>query len=319
MQSACSMRSTISRAGCSSIDCGWCGGLSSAPGSPHGRFAASRRPGRLRPCLSRWARADRCEARATLQAGEILPDRIRTHHHHLRCVRRSPTSPAPPGVHRHSRPGAEPAPGRAWADPRAGDGGGARDRLPAGGRPGADHPAGTPGLRPAERTQHVHGPARRASGTNRRRAGGGGRARLHRVDGFSPDALAAAVRDLPSTSGGVGLIALDHPVVREAIRAAVARGLAVLTLVSDIANVPRIAYVGIDNRPPGAWPATCSAASSGLDQRGRAVRGLARYRGHEEREMGFRHILADDSRTCALRVARGPRRSRAQLPRGRRC
>ena len=119
--------------------------------------------------------------------------------------------------------------------------------------------------------------------------------RLHRIDGFSPDALAAVLRELPPGTGGVGLIGLDHPVVREAIRATVARGIALLTLVSDIANVPSAGYVGIDNRAAGRLAGHLlgrfvpgSAGEVAL------FAGSLSYRGHEEREMGFRHILADE-------------------------
>ena len=119
--------------------------------------------------------------------------------------------------------------------------------------------------------------------------------RVHRVDGFSPEALAASLRELQGTSAGIGIIALDHPLVREAIREAAAVGTPVLTLVSDIAHAPRIAYVGIDNRNAGRLAGHLlgrfvpgSAGEVAL------FAGSLSYRGHEEREMGFRHILADE-------------------------
>lgn len=119
--------------------------------------------------------------------------------------------------------------------------------------------------------------------------------RVHRVDGFSPEALAASLRELEGASGGIGIIALDHPLVREAIREATAAGTPVLTLVSDIAHTPRVAYVGIDNRNAGRLAGHLlgrfvpgSAGEVAL------LAGSLSYRGHEEREMGFRHILAED-------------------------
>jgi LacI family transcriptional regulator len=118
---------------------------------------------------------------------------------------------------------------------------------------------------------------------------------LHRVDGFSPDALAATLRELQRSSHGVGIIALDHPIVREAIRDAAGSGVPVLTMVSDVANVPRVGYVGIDNRAAGRLAGHLlgrfvpgSAGEVAL------FAGSLRYRGHEEREMGFRHVLADE-------------------------
>ena len=119
--------------------------------------------------------------------------------------------------------------------------------------------------------------------------------RVHRVDGFSPEALASSLRELRGASGGIGIIALDHPVVREAIRETAAAGTPVLTMVSDIAHAPRIAYVGIDNRNAGRLAGHLlgrfvpgSAGEVAL------FAGSLSYRGHEEREMGFRHVLADE-------------------------
>jgi LacI family transcriptional regulator len=131
---------------------------------------------------------------------------------------------------------------------------------------------------------------------------------LHRVEGFSPDTLAATLRELPPASRGVGLIALDHPVVREAIRAVVARGVTVLTLVSDVANVPRSGYVGIDNRAAGRLAGhLLGRFVPGSVGEVALLAGSLSYRGHEEREMGFRHILADEFpnlRTIQLREVR---------------
>ena len=83
--------------------------------------------------------------------------------------------------------------------------------------------------------------------------------------------------------------------MREAIREAAAAGTPVLTMVSDIAQAPRIAYVGIDNRNAGRLAGHLlgrfvpgSAGEVAL------FAGSLSYRGHEEREMGFRHILADE-------------------------
>ena len=119
--------------------------------------------------------------------------------------------------------------------------------------------------------------------------------RVHRVDGFNPEALANSLHELRGISGGIGIIALDHPIVREAIRETAAAGTPVLTMVSDIAQAPRIAYVGIDNRNAGRLAGHLlgrfvpgSAGEVAL------FAGSLSYRGHEEREMGFRHILADE-------------------------
>jgi LacI family transcriptional regulator len=115
------------------------------------------------------------------------------------------------------------------------------------------------------------------------------------IEGFNPDSLARALQDLDPATRGVGVIALDHPTVREAIRGLSARGVKVITLVSDILHVPRVAYVGIDNRAAGRLAGYVLGRFLG-SERPRKVAlfaGSLSYRGHEEREMGFRHILGE--------------------------
>ena len=75
--------------------------------------------------------------------------------------------------------------------------------------------------------------------------------RVHHIEGFDPEALARTLLDLRHGASAIGVLPLDHPVVREAIREVVAGGVPVLTIVSDISNVPRLGYVGIDNRAAG--------------------------------------------------------------------
>jgi LacI family transcriptional regulator len=119
--------------------------------------------------------------------------------------------------------------------------------------------------------------------------------RVHMVDGFSPEALAGTLHALAPESRGVGLIALDHPLVREAIREVAAKDLPVLTLVSDIANVPSVGYVGIDNRAAGRLAGHLLGRFMPRGPGEVALfAGSLSYRGHEEREMGFRHMLAED-------------------------
>ncbi len=120
--------------------------------------------------------------------------------------------------------------------------------------------------------------------------------RVATIEGFNPDSLARALYGLAGKTRGVGVIALDHPTVREAIRALSAGGVKVLTLASDISHVPRVAYVGIDNRAAGRVAGYILGRFLGSAERKKVAlfAGSLSYRGHEEREMGFRHILAEE-------------------------
>jgi len=67
-----------------------------------------------------------------------------------------------------------------------------------------------------------------------------------------PHALAATLRALPDREvAGVAVMAPETPVLRDAIRALRARGVAVVALVSDLPNTERDHFVGIDNRAAG--------------------------------------------------------------------
>jgi LacI family transcriptional regulator len=121
------------------------------------------------------------------------------------------------------------------------------------------------------------------------------RLRVHRIPGFNPAALSEVLQTLQHESQGVGLVALDHPTVREAVRDLAAAGIPILTMVSDISNVPRIGYVGIDNRGAGRLAGhLLGRFIRGKHRKIALFAGSLSYRGHEEREMGFRHILAED-------------------------
>jgi len=118
--------------------------------------------------------------------------------------------------------------------------------------------------------------------------------RLHFTEGFDPYALADTLLKLAGQSKAVGVIALDHPVVREALRQLRNSGAIVFTMISDISNVPREGYVGIDNRAAGRLSGYLLGRLLPRSPAKLALfAGSLSYRGHEEREMGFRHILRE--------------------------
>jgi LacI family transcriptional regulator len=118
--------------------------------------------------------------------------------------------------------------------------------------------------------------------------------RLSMIEGFDPAAMAAKLGALAGRSQGIGITALDHPVLREAIRSVIAGGTPVVTLASDITQVPRVGYIGIDNRAAGRLAGyLLGRFLHGGPGKVALFAGSLSYRGHEEREMGFRHILAE--------------------------
>jgi len=123
---------------------------------------------------------------------------------------------------------------------------------------------------------------------------------IHSVEGFNPDTLAHALENLKGQAHGVGVIALDHPSVREAMRSLAQSGIPIVTIASDILHVPRIRYIGIDNRAAGRLGGYILGRFLGRFL-GKATgtkialfAGSLSYRGHEEREMGFRRVIAEE-------------------------
>jgi LacI family transcriptional regulator len=68
---------------------------------------------------------------------------------------------------------------------------------------------------------------------------------------FNPKALAGRLLSLAGDYDGVAFMALEHPLVREAVAALHAEGIFVLTLISNLSNSPRAAFVGMDKRAAG--------------------------------------------------------------------
>lgn len=135
------------------------------------------------------------------------------------------------------------------------------------------------------------------------------------IDSFAaldPDAMASRLAALEGRTDGVALVAVDHPAVREAIRGLVRAGSAVVTLVSDIHSVPRLAYVGIDNGQAGRLAGYVMGRFLDRDRPARIAffAGTLSYRGHQEREMGFRQVLTDDFSHLTLVARREVREDR---------
>ncbi len=117
---------------------------------------------------------------------------------------------------------------------------------------------------------------------------------IHAVDGLSPEALVAAIERTSLKASGVGLITVDHPITRNAIRLLSQAGVRVITIASDVLQTPRSAYVGVDNRVAGRTAGLMmgklvgsSTGSLGL------FMGSHAYHGHEERENGFRAVITE--------------------------
>lgn len=117
-----------------------------------------------------------------------------------------------------------------------------------------------------------------------------------RPSGLGAETTAAMLRDIAPDTDGLALVALDAPLVREAAKAFANLGKPVVAIASPITGLGPGGYIGIDNRSAGRVAGQLAARL--VRERTGAVAlltGSLSYRGHEEREMGFRAVLAADA------------------------
>ncbi len=120
------------------------------------------------------------------------------------------------------------------------------------------------------------------------------RCRVEFVEGFNPEVLAKALLRHGARADGIAFMALEHPLVRDAVDALAERGVHTVTLISDLSGARRAAYVGLDNRAAGRTAAYLIARFIG-DRPAQVamIAGSLSYRAHEEREMGFLYLFKE--------------------------
>jgi LacI family transcriptional regulator len=119
------------------------------------------------------------------------------------------------------------------------------------------------------------------------------RARYHFSEAVRlPELVALIDRIGARGTHGLFLKAPDEPEVAAAVDRVIARGIPVVTLVTDVSNNRRAAYVGMDNRAAGETAAYLIGEwLAGAKAQILATLSSNRFRGEEEREIGFRRAL----------------------------
>jgi LacI family transcriptional regulator len=137
---------------------------------------------------------------------------------------------------------------------------------------------------------------------------------LRHTDVFEADTLATALDEIGTVYDGVAVVALDHPQVREAINALDARGVSVVTLVSDVPGSRRSHYVGIDNSAAGRTAATLMGRYlCGRTGKVGLIAGSLSLRDHIERQFGFEQVMAHDFPNLTLLPVREGRDDRHKV------
>ena len=113
------------------------------------------------------------------------------------------------------------------------------------------------------------------------------------VPPLDPEAIVEAIDELGDDVGdGVALVAVESQIVRDAIAGLRARGVHVITLISDIPNSMRERFVGIDNVAAGRVAASLlkrfvSPRTGDIA----VVAGSGTLRDHVERRLGFEQVM----------------------------
>ncbi|MDJ0917146.1 MAG: LacI family DNA-binding transcriptional regulator [Woeseiaceae bacterium] len=121
------------------------------------------------------------------------------------------------------------------------------------------------------------------------------RVQSHMVDGLEPEILAEKLIEVGTDTDGIAFVALDHPIVREAVDTLSKEGVGLVSLVSDLSRSSRLAYVGLDNRAAGRTAALLMGRFLSDKEAGSIALfpGRPSYRGHEEREAGFKSMIRE--------------------------
>lgn len=118
---------------------------------------------------------------------------------------------------------------------------------------------------------------------------------LHRHD-FAPDAdaeVAAFIARPPHRRNGLILAVHDTPEIRAAVHQVIAQGVPVVTLMSDISDVARLHYAGIDNFMAGRSAGYFMGRMAQREGRVLVLTNDLSFRAHRDRTGGFLAALSD--------------------------
>jgi LacI family transcriptional regulator len=120
----------------------------------------------------------------------------------------------------------------------------------------------------------------------------------HNVD---PNHFAEQIETAAEESNGIILVAREHPAINGAVRSAIARGVPVICLTSDLQSSPRTAYVGSDQFASGTMAGYLCGRMLPHKTAGQVLLVYSvPFRCQLEREQGFRQILRTEFPALAI-------------------
>jgi LacI family transcriptional regulator len=115
------------------------------------------------------------------------------------------------------------------------------------------------------------------------------------MDELVPSFIAAKIREIGARVDALAVVAVDHPLVSEAVEEIVAKGKPVFTLLSDLTTPARSGYIGVDARKAGrtaAWTISRLAKKPGKVG---ILLGSHRYLNQETAEISFRSYMRENA------------------------
>ena len=122
-----------------------------------------------------------------------------------------------------------------------------------------------------------------------------GKAIIEFMDELVPSFIAAKIREIGPRVDILAVVAVDHPLVSEAVEDIVAKGKPVFTLLSDLTTPARAGYIGVDSRKAGrtaAWTISRLAKKPGKIG---ILLGSHRYLSQETAEISFRSYMRENA------------------------
>jgi LacI family transcriptional regulator len=122
-----------------------------------------------------------------------------------------------------------------------------------------------------------------------------GKAVVEFMDELVPSFIAAKIREIGARVDVLAVVAVDHPLVNEAVEEIVAKGKPVFTLLSDLTTPERSGYIAVDSRKAGrtaAWAISRLARKSGKIG---ILLGSHRYLSQETAEISFRSYMRENA------------------------
>ena len=115
------------------------------------------------------------------------------------------------------------------------------------------------------------------------------------MDELVPSFIAAKIREIGARVDALAVVAVDHPLVSEAVEEIVAKDRPVFTLLSDLTTPARSGYIAVDTRKAGrtaAWTISRLARQPGKIG---ILLGSHRYLSQETAEISFRSYMRENA------------------------